>query len=184
MTSIALIFRRFRPQPASALLQLSPQPAFRLRDEFGQGHRPPCAAAGLERRQSRFLVRRKPKEVRKTADALQDRRDADRFSWAREDFGGRACYFCASRRVAFPLEMSGRDRMNKIVREHYPAERLPEELQEGLAPDARVTVTIETEVPPEKVLTLEEMFALRREVFSSPEEVVRHVRALRDERDE
>ena len=74
--------------------------------------------------------------------------------------------------------------MNKIVREHYPAERLPEELREGLAPDARVTVTIETEVPPEKVLTLEEMFALRREVFSSPEEAVRHVRALRDERDE
>ena len=71
--------------------------------------------------------------------------------------------------------------MSKIVREHFPADRLPAELREGLAPDARVTVTIEAEVPPAKVMTLEEMFALRREVFSSPEEAVRHVRALRDE---
>jgi len=71
--------------------------------------------------------------------------------------------------------------MNKIVREHFPAERLPAELREGLAPDAHVTVTIETEVPPEKVMTLEEMFELRRDVFSSPEEVVQHIRALRDE---
>lgn len=71
--------------------------------------------------------------------------------------------------------------MNKIVREHYPVEKLPPELREGLASGARVTVTIETEAKPERVMTLEEMFALRRDVFSSPEEAVQHIRALRDE---
>jgi len=76
--------------------------------------------------------------------------------------------------------------MNKLVREHFPAEKLPAELREGLAPGAQVTVTIEAEMEsrPEKVLTLEEMFALRRDVFASPEEAAAHVRALRDEWDE
>jgi hypothetical protein len=71
--------------------------------------------------------------------------------------------------------------MNRIVREHYPAEKLPPDLREGFAADARVTITIETEAEPETVMTLEEMFALRRDVFASPEEAVAHIRALRDE---
>jgi hypothetical protein len=71
--------------------------------------------------------------------------------------------------------------MNRIIREHYPAEKLPRELREGLAPNARVTITIETETEPDSVMTLEEMFALRRDVFASPEEAVAHIRALRDE---
>ena len=74
--------------------------------------------------------------------------------------------------------------MNRIIREHYPVEKLPRELREGLAPDARVTITIETEPQPESIMTLEEMFALRRDVFASPEEAVAHIRALRDEWDE
>ena len=71
--------------------------------------------------------------------------------------------------------------MNRIVRAHFPVEKLPQELREGLAPETRVTVTIEAEAPPEKVMTLEEMFALRHEAFSSAQDVVKHVRALRDE---
>jgi hypothetical protein len=71
--------------------------------------------------------------------------------------------------------------MNRIVREHFPAERLPHELREGVEPSARVTVTVETEAAPESVMTLEEMFALRKEAFSSPEEAVRHIRASRDQ---
>ena len=71
--------------------------------------------------------------------------------------------------------------MHRIIREHYPAEKLPRELREGLAPGARVTITIEAEAPPETVMTLEEMFALRRDVFASPEEAVAHIRTLRDE---
>lgn len=71
--------------------------------------------------------------------------------------------------------------MNKIVLEHYPASKLPEELREGLDPRAIVTITVETESPPEKVMTLEEMFALRRDVFESNRDVDRHINAIRDE---
>jgi hypothetical protein len=71
--------------------------------------------------------------------------------------------------------------MNKIVKEHYPISKLPEDLRAGLNPDAEVTVTVEQEEKPEKVMTLEEIFSARRTVFNSPEEVVQHVRSLRDE---
>ncbi len=32
--------------------------------------------------------------------------------------------------------------MNRIVKEHYPASKLPDDLREGLAPGSQVTVTI------------------------------------------
>ena len=35
--------------------------------------------------------------------------------------------------------------MNKVVREHYPAAKLPEELREGIDPKANVTITVEIE---------------------------------------
>lgn len=35
--------------------------------------------------------------------------------------------------------------VNKIIREHYPASKLPEDLREGIREDALVTVTIEWE---------------------------------------
>jgi len=71
--------------------------------------------------------------------------------------------------------------MNKIVRAHYPAEKLPRELREGLAPDARVTVTIEPETTPVDKMSLEELFALRRDVFASAEDAAQYIRAMRDE---
>jgi hypothetical protein len=84
--------------------------------------------------------------------------------------------------------------MNRIVREHYPVEKLPEDLREGIPAGEQVKVIVEPErvafedspllqdLPrPERVLTLEEMFAMRRPVYSSVEETVAHVRALRDE---
>jgi hypothetical protein len=71
--------------------------------------------------------------------------------------------------------------MNKIVREHYPASKLPADLREGLGPDAKVTVTIETDERPEAVLTLDEILAMRRPVFKSGEEADDFVRKLRDE---
>jgi hypothetical protein len=71
--------------------------------------------------------------------------------------------------------------MNKIVRQHYPAEKLPLELREGFAPDALVTITVEVETTPIDKMSLEELFALRRDVFASAEEVVEHIRTLRDE---
>lgn len=48
--------------------------------------------------------------------------------------------------------------MNRIVREHYPASKLPEELLEGIDPDRTVTVTVlEEEERPEPPITLEEI---------------------------
>jgi len=70
--------------------------------------------------------------------------------------------------------------MNKIVREHFPAERLPAELREGFALDAHVTVTVEAEAKPIEKMSLEELFALRQDVFRSYEEINEHIHAVRD----
>jgi len=73
--------------------------------------------------------------------------------------------------------------MNKIVREHYPVSKLPEDLREGVDPDATVTVTVEDLKRPERVMTLDEIFALRRPPYRSAEEIVSDVRRQRDEWD-
>ena len=53
--------------------------------------------------------------------------------------------------------------MNKIVKEHYPATKLPVELRERIDPAGHVTVTVvEEEKPPEHVMTLEEIIAAPR----------------------
>ncbi len=75
--------------------------------------------------------------------------------------------------------------MNKIVREHYPAAQLPEELRPSDDPNARVTVTIEEEQKrPEHVLSLEEIWALRRPPFRTKEEIDAEIRLQRDEWDD
>ncbi len=71
--------------------------------------------------------------------------------------------------------------MNKFVRQHYPASKLPEELRVGIDPAAQVTITVETEASPESIMSLEEMFALRRDVFASQAEANAHIDAMRDE---
>ena len=65
--------------------------------------------------------------------------------------------------------------MNKIIRENYPASKLPEDLRPTDDPNARVTVTIEQEPDeptveeelsdiqrPKHIMSLEEIFAQRR----------------------
>lgn len=76
--------------------------------------------------------------------------------------------------------------MNKIIREHFPAAKLPPELRAGIDPGAAVTVTIivENQTHLEPVLTLEQMVALRLPSFNSIEDVNAHVRAMRDEWDD
>ena len=74
--------------------------------------------------------------------------------------------------------------MNRIVRRHYPASKLPEELREGLPADARVTVEVEQEEQrPERVMSLEEIFAMRQPTFKTGEEADDYVRSMRDEWD-
>lgn len=71
--------------------------------------------------------------------------------------------------------------MNKIIREHYPVRQLPEELRPSGDPDARVTVIVEEEARPEKVMTLEEIFALKGFRRRSAAEIDADVRQMRDE---
>lgn len=75
--------------------------------------------------------------------------------------------------------------MNRIIRKHeYPASKLPEDLREGLDPDATVSVTIEELKRPERVMTLDEIFALRRPPFRTAEEIDADIRRQRDEWDD
>jgi hypothetical protein len=84
----------------------------------------------------------------------------------------------------------GDETMNRIVREHYPVSKLPEDLREAFAGQDEVTVTIEEVVGrpldsgkarPEHIKSLDELFAMAQPIFSSLEEVTAHVRSLRDE---
>ena len=76
----------------------------------------------------------------------------------------------------------GEVKMNKIVREHYPVSRLPDDLRGGLEADALVTVVISTgEAAQPSFRSLFE--ALEPNRVSSDEAVAR-VRALRDEWEE
>ena len=74
--------------------------------------------------------------------------------------------------------------MNRIVRENYPVADLPEDLREGFGDDARVCIVIEAELPPpDRVLSLEELFAMRRPPFKTSEQIVDEVRRMRDDDD-
>jgi hypothetical protein len=75
--------------------------------------------------------------------------------------------------------------MNRIVRENYPASSLPDDLRAGVDPSSTVTVTIvEEEKRPGKVMTLDEIFALRRPPFRTAEEIDEELRRQRDEWDD
>ncbi|MBI5112927.1 MAG: hypothetical protein HZA68_13245 [Rhodovulum sp.] len=75
--------------------------------------------------------------------------------------------------------------MNRIVRENYPAAKLPEDLRPSSDPDARVMVTVETqetttELPRERRVTLEDIWARRQPPFRTKEEIDAQVRADRE----
>lgn len=70
--------------------------------------------------------------------------------------------------------------MNRIVKQHYPVSKLPADLREGLDPSADVIVTVEEVERPEKVMTIEEIFAARRPPFLSREQIDREIREQRD----
>lgn len=74
--------------------------------------------------------------------------------------------------------------MNKIVRENYPAARLPNDLREGIDPTATVTVTVTQDSRPDHVLSLDEIFAMRRPPYRSKDEIDAEIRRQRDEWDE
>jgi hypothetical protein len=72
--------------------------------------------------------------------------------------------------------------MNRIVREHYPAARLPSDLRDALEPVDEVTVIVKKEsVPSHRVLTLEEIFASRKPPYRSAEDIDAEIAKSRDE---
>ena len=72
--------------------------------------------------------------------------------------------------------------MNRIVRENYPASKLPEDLRTGVDPSSTVTVTIvEEEKRPAKAMTLEEIFSLKGFRRRSAAEIDDDLRRQRDE---
>ncbi len=74
--------------------------------------------------------------------------------------------------------------MNRIVRENYPVADLPEDLREGFGNDVKVRVVIELASPlPSRVLSLEELFAMRRPPYKTREQIVDEVRRMRDDDD-
>ena len=74
--------------------------------------------------------------------------------------------------------------MNKIVKEHYPASRLPEDLRAGVDPASTVTITIIEEARSRKIMSLEELWALRAPPFRTAEEIDDDLRRDRDEWDD
>ena len=75
--------------------------------------------------------------------------------------------------------------MNRIVRENYPASKLPEDLRGGVDPSSTVTVTIvEEEKGPEKVMSLDEIFSLKGFRRRSAAEIDDDLRRQRDEWDD
>jgi hypothetical protein len=74
--------------------------------------------------------------------------------------------------------------MNKIIREHYPASKLPEDLRPSDDPNASVTVTIEEEKRPEKVMALDEIFSLTGFRRRTAAEIDADLRQMRDEWDD
>ncbi len=80
--------------------------------------------------------------------------------------------------------------MNRIVREHYPAAKLPDDLRDEIGPEKQVTITIEVESPDsgsESTESRNDWFSkyehIHRSNFHSLDEVNAHVRSLRDEWD-
>jgi hypothetical protein len=75
--------------------------------------------------------------------------------------------------------------MNKIVKEHYPASRLPEDLRAGVDPASTVTITIvEEAVSPREAMSLEEIWALRAPPFRTAQQIDDELRRQRDEWDD
>ena len=81
--------------------------------------------------------------------------------------------------------------MNRIVRDHYPVSKLPEDLREGFGADDEVRVTVdvldEPQDPGELPNARAGLFSRYRPIvearFTSIEQVNDHVRALRNEWD-
>jgi hypothetical protein len=72
--------------------------------------------------------------------------------------------------------------MNKIVRRHYPVGNLPTDLQSGLPEDGWVTVELQVEDAAQSRRPIAHLAGSGRNVHGSSEEVIQHIRELREDR--
>jgi hypothetical protein len=70
--------------------------------------------------------------------------------------------------------------VNRIVKEHYPAARLPDDLREGIDPGGTVTVTVVTEKP-SAGRSKRDLYGVAKSRATSVRDAVLRVRQLRDE---
>ncbi len=79
--------------------------------------------------------------------------------------------------------------MNRIVKEHYPAAKLPVELREGIDTSSLVTVTVQEEAEEQKPLSRDQLRKLIEQAQKEAkggtlEDAVQTIRSLRDEWDD
>ncbi len=73
--------------------------------------------------------------------------------------------------------------MNRIVKEHYPIERLPEDLRAGMTSNSRVTVTVVEEdgATRQRLSALLEAMDASDRPRRSLQEIDAHIRELRED---
>jgi hypothetical protein len=76
----------------------------------------------------------------------------------------------------------GAGKMNKIIKKHYPVERLPADLRSGLRQDGWVRIEIEPEAGEAPAPVLSPLVGTGRNVHGAPDDVITHIRSLRDDR--
>ena len=73
--------------------------------------------------------------------------------------------------------------LKQIVVEHFPVDRLPDELRQGIESGRMVRVVVEAEERP-AIGNIVDLFGSARGAYSSPVEAVTSIRAMRDEWDD
>ena len=71
--------------------------------------------------------------------------------------------------------------MKTVVVRNFPAEKLPEELRDGIDPKAKVHVTVRADekLPAETAPSLVSLIGSGRGVYASPDEALKYIRELR-----
>jgi hypothetical protein len=73
--------------------------------------------------------------------------------------------------------------MNRVIRDNYPVERLPDDLRQGAEPGAIASVTVDIELPAPRISFHDIFDDLHQSRVLSDDPVMR-VRALREEWDD
>ena len=74
--------------------------------------------------------------------------------------------------------------MNRIIRDHYPAEKLPEDLQKLVDPSRPIRIVIEQDEVDQKLGPITRFAGTFGHYDVSSHEAVARIRALRDEWDD